>query len=122
MTDIGPGRRTPVRSGSRHVMTGSCSSRVIGKAISAGLNMTLDGTATAIGITATTTMTTAVTADVKTATEGRPDEGRPFDSASGAQAAGEPYHRTCAPRPTMRPLRIPDGWLYVAGAVALAIE
>src|SRR4030095_10199597 len=32
------------------------------------------------------------------------------------------YHRTCAPRPMMRPLRMPDGWLYVAGAVALAIE
>ena len=68
--------------------------------------MTIDGTATAIGITAITT-TTAVAADVKTATE---------------QAAREPYHRTCAPRPTRRPLRMPDGWLYVAGAVALAIE
>jgi hypothetical protein len=32
------------------------------------------------------------------------------------------YHLTCAPRPMMRPLRMPDGWLYVAGAVALAIE
>jgi len=32
------------------------------------------------------------------------------------------YHRTCAPRPMTRPLRMPDGWLYVAGAVALAIE
>ena len=88
-------------------MTRNCSSRAIGKAIAAGLNMTIDGIATAIGITATTTVTTAVAADVKTATE---------------QAAREPYHRTCAPRPTMRPLRMPDGWLYVAGAVALAIE
>ena len=33
-----------------------------------------------------------------------------------------PYQRTCAPRPTKRPLRIPDGWLYVVGAVAVAIE
>ena len=34
-------------------MTDGCSSRVIGREVAAGLNMTIDGTAIAIGITVT---------------------------------------------------------------------
>ena len=48
-------------------MTDSCSSKVIGREIAAGSNMTIDGTATAIGITTET----AVAVDVDTTDDSR---------------------------------------------------
>jgi hypothetical protein len=41
-------------------MSDKCSSKVIGREVAAGLNMTIDGTATAIGITVMPVPATAV--------------------------------------------------------------
>lgn len=53
MTDIGPGRRTRVPVGWQHATTDGCFLKVTGWEIAAASNMTIDGTATTIGITNT---------------------------------------------------------------------
>jgi hypothetical protein len=46
-------------------MTDRCSSKAIGREVAAGLNMTIDGTATAIGITVMPVGATAVAEDIR---------------------------------------------------------